>query len=392
MGQPHFTRDELVILLHHYAAEKHGGTPSVAELSATMRALDLHSERGDPEAFRTPDGLTRAVRRFRAMDEGAEDRRTPAYADVWAEFGDDYVRLSAEVDRIVSARSSLPADVMAEATRREEMWKQLQDAGDPGALSAAVLRETRTYDGGRGIWADKGTTAGVGGADAVAVSVLHTGDHYPDDLSDSALLYHYPETKRPGRDAMEISALKSAGDLRLPVFVILRNGSARAVKRGWVTDWDDRSKLFLIEFGETRRGPASESGELVLYGRESGVRRSVRARPNQQRFRMSVLKRYGPLCAVCNVEALELLTAAHIVAVEQNGSDDPRNGLVLCWNHHRAFDLDLFRITPAGEVIVGDGYSPDDLGVTKVSLAGMPTLPAREALSVRFGSAEPAGS
>jgi putative restriction endonuclease len=388
MGQPDFTRDELVILLHHYAGEKQGLAPSVAELSSTMRELDIHADRGDPDAFRNPEGLARAVRRFRAMDEGTADRRTPAYADVWAEFGDDYARLSAEVDRIVADARSVPADVAEEAARRAAMWEQLRAAGDPASLPAAVLRETRTYDGGRGIWADKGTTAGVGGADAVAVSVLHTGDHYPDDLSDSALLYHYPETKRPGRDTMEIEALKSAGTLGLPVFVILRNGSGRAVKQGWVTDWDDPSKLFLIEFGEGRPALVSEPEELVLYGRASGVRRTVTSRPNQQRFRLNVLKRYGPTCAVCNVEALELLTAAHVVAVEKDGSDDPRNGLVLCWNHHRAFDLGLLRISTEGRVVFDNGHSAGDLGVTKLSLDALAARPAREALAARFESPE----
>lgn len=384
MGQPDFSRDELVMLLHHYAGEKHGVVSSVAELSATMRGLSIHSDRGDPDAFRNPEGLGRAIRRFRAMDEGTEDRRTPAYDDVWAEFGDDYVRLSAEVDRIVSAARSMPADVAVEAARREAMWEQLRTVGDLAALPAAALRETRTYDGGRGIWADKATTGGIGGADAVAVSVLHTGDHYPDDLSDAALLYHYPVTKQPGRDAMEIGALKSAGTLGLSIFVILRNGPSREVKRGWVTDWDDRSKLFLVEFAEGQPAPAIDPEPLVLYGRDDGVKRMVRVRPNQQRFRLSVLKRYGPACAVCHVTALELLTAAHIVAVEKDGSDDPRNGLVLCWNHHRAFDLNLFGITPASEVVPGEDYSLDDLGITERSLAGMAALPAPEALAVRF--------
>src|SRR5262249_52488857 len=53
-------------------------------------------------------------------------------------------------------------------------------------------------------------------------SILHTGRHYPDDLSDDGVIYHYPTTKRPaGRDAAEVQATKNAAALSLPIFAIL---------------------------------------------------------------------------------------------------------------------------------------------------------------------------
>jgi predicted restriction endonuclease len=42
-----------------------------------------------------------------------------------------------------------------------------------------------------------------------------------------------------------------------------------------------------------------------------------------------------------------LLDAAHVRAYRDKGSDDPRNGLVLCATHHRAFDKKLFAIDPS---------------------------------------------
>ncbi len=66
----------------------------------------------------------------------------------------------------------------------------------------------------------------------------------------------------------------------------------------------------------------------------------------QQRFKFQVFKRYGPRCAVCGLQILALLQAAHIVPKERQGADDPRNGLVLCANHHLAFDTNLFAIEP----------------------------------------------
>jgi hypothetical protein len=60
-----------------------------------------------------------------------------------------------------------------------------------------------------------------------------------------------------------------------------------------------------------------------------------------------VLKRYGSKCAVCSIKIDNLLSASHIIPVgEKGGSDDVRNGLILCHNHHRAFDDFLFSIDP----------------------------------------------
>ena len=287
---------------------------------------------------------------------------------------------------VESLTSPEPDAVAEERERRAAMWQALLQAGDPDALLPSVLQDAGAYGGGRGIWTDKATTSGIGGAEAVAVSVLHTGSHYADDLSDEALLYHYPETKRPGRDAMEVEALKAAHRLRLPIFVILKEGKQRSVSPGWVTDWDDPSKLFLVEFNEAEVSPTGTLEPPVLYGHKSGKKTTAKTRPNQQRFRMSVLKRYGPCCAVCDVAAPELLEAAHIIPVGSDGSDDPRNGLVLCRNHHRAFDLGLFCIDPSGAVVIADSAGPADIGLRKLSLAALPQQPAPEALAARFGS------
>ena len=102
MGQPDFTRDELILLLDGYLASKVGGKPTAEDLSQTLRALGVHADRGDPDVFRNADGVGRAVRRFQALDEGAPDRRTPAYVDVWDEFSSDPDALRKEVARILA--------------------------------------------------------------------------------------------------------------------------------------------------------------------------------------------------------------------------------------------------------------------------------------------------
>lgn len=69
----------------------------------------------------------------------------------------------------------------------------------------------------------------------------------------------------------------------------------------------------------------------------------------QRLFRKSVLLAYGNKCAICGLSFAEALEAAHIVPWS-NGNPaariDPRNGLLLCANHHRLFDTGRLNIDP----------------------------------------------
>src|SRR5215472_6583021 len=105
-----------------------------------------------------------------------------------------------------------------ERERRADMLRRLRAQG-AGPYAPKDLRQLGIYGGAAGIWVDKANTAATTGArTGVTVSVLHTGEHYPDDLSESGLIYHYPETDRPpNRDQNEIDATKAAKQLRLPV-------------------------------------------------------------------------------------------------------------------------------------------------------------------------------
>jgi predicted restriction endonuclease len=81
-------------------------------------------------------------------------------------------------------------------------------------------------------------------------------------------------------------------------------------------------------------------------------------------------KRCGWRCAVCTVELKCLLDAAHIRGVAERGSDDPRNGIILCKNHHAAFDAGLFKFEPeTGELKLSDGMSFDQIGISITALS-----------------------
>ena len=267
-------------------------------------------------------------------------------------------------------------------------------AGGPDAVTPDLIRNLNVYSGARGIYTDAETTAGLaqtGGA--VTVSLLHTGKIYPDELSADGVVYHYPETLRAGKDAQEVEATKAASRLELPVFVIVpsSNPNLRDVRRGWVTGWNDASHEFYVAFAAER--PSSvPSVDVVdetpfhLTGQGSTVSAVIRARPGQARFKFEVFGRYGPSCAVCGLDIEGLLDAAHIRDKRFNGSDDPRNGLVLCALHHRAMDRGLFGIDPADRSIqsLPSGPSLVALGITKIDLTHLPRLPHEKALEWRW--------
>jgi putative restriction endonuclease len=135
--------------------------------------------------------------------------------------------------------------VADELARRLRLWEQVsrEDAGD---ADPSMLRSALVYGGAQGIWVDKKTTGALA-EDGVTVSILHTGRHYPDDLSDDGLIYHYPKTHRPpGRDAAEVQATKNAGAFSLPIFAILpgTRSAKRSVRLGWVVDFDEENRQF----------------------------------------------------------------------------------------------------------------------------------------------------
>jgi putative restriction endonuclease len=286
------------------------------------------------------------------------------------------------------------ATVEAERSRREGMWASLLASGGPSGVPARLLREVGVYGGAQGVWVDTERTRGINGAGGITVGLLHTGRHYADELSADGVLYHYPRTSRPpGRDRSEVEATKAAGRLRLPLFVVTPGmpTSSRTVHKGWVEGWDDDAELLLVTFAEEPPAqPPSDDGEspFVL---ETAVTRSSRSavdRSNQQRFKFAVLKLYGPACAVCDLTVTDLLQAAHLRRKAEGGSDDPRNGLVLCALHHLAFDRGLWAIEPRSLEVRALPGGPDaaQLRFTRGSVGHLRKLPHDDALSYAWSS------
>ena len=283
-----------------------------------------------------------------------------------------------------------------EFERRLRIWQDLIVRNGGRRLVPSLLREKGVYGGAQGIWVDKVRTAEVAPPHGLTVSLLHTGTSYADDLSADSILYHYPSTRRSeGRDQSEIEATKNALRFEVPVFVIASptpGSSMRDVHLGWVEDWDDRTRIFLVNLSQERPTTHSESGlelenaPFQATNRKSRVRREVPVRVGQQRFKFRVLKRYGACCALCGINLPQLLDAAHIVPDERGGTDDPRNGLVLCALHHRAFDGGLIRIEPetTAVVVARKCHSLSLLNVTRQNLDHLARKPHSDALALRW--------
>ena len=110
-------------------------------------------------------------------------------------------------------------------------------------------------------------------------------------------------------------------------------GSEDAFLASLLTDQTDDFQAVAVEFQMF-----SERAEAHLQ--------LVRERSQQGAFRTAVMSRQGAQCVVCGFDVLEGLEAAHLVPKKASGTDDPRNGLVLCVLHHRLFDAGLFRLDP----------------------------------------------
>ncbi|MGK0722499.1 HNH endonuclease [Leucobacter sp. W1478] len=91
------------------------------------------------------------------------------------------------------------------------------------------------------------------------------------------------------------------------------------------------------------REPMEPSAE---FGERRKIERTMRMSYRTWDFSERVRKAYRVQCAMCSIGMI-LLESAHIVPVAWPGStDETRNGIALCRNHHRAYDSSLITVDP----------------------------------------------
>lgn len=78
----------------------------------------------------------------------------------------------------------------------------------------------------------------------------------------------------------------------------------------------------------------------------SYAERLTKMRLHQPVFRAQVLLAYRRACAICRLQHVDLLDAAHILSDADGGEPVVKNGLALCKIHHAAYDRGILGIRP----------------------------------------------
>ncbi len=211
-----------------------------------------------------------------------------------------------------------------------------------------------------------------------------------------------------GLNFWENRALVRCLDDHMPLAVIqqvtdrTKGSTYKVLGLGIISGYDAGRDVFIVESADlsalTQVSAAIEDEkqryEVVLYAeltnefrpfmQEDRVSYVASLPKRDESFREVLLTEYDYACAICEmkfvVDNLHEAQAAHIVPKNQNGTDDPRNGLTLCRAHHWAFDAGLFTLAPDYTVVLSPLVQRATIRKFEmVSLAGQPLhQPQRE--------------
>ena len=297
--------------------------------------------------------------------------------------------------------------IAAELERRLALWRDIKGEikkSPEGKVSVDFVWSKYVYRDRKGTYVhgehtksltktlEKDRRVGV----TVSIRLNESRYQYQNKINEDWAQFEYPDTKKKGADRNKVLASMNAKDFGLPVFVVIgeykRIDGVSAYDRielGWVHEISETSKTILVKFSEKKPSPEkpvpSELTKLRESEREEFVK--VRARPNQPKFSFYVKDYYGEKCAVCDVSHKNLLDAAHIVAKAERGIDSVLNGLVLCKNHHAAFDNYLFGINPESKKLkLLLGEMAQDLNISEQKLkTATGKMPDTKALKWKWG-------
>ncbi len=285
--------------------------------------------------------------------------------------------------------------------KRIEIWQKLKTKKTKDKkviISNKLIKKLKIHKGERGIYRDVTNTRKSIFKDGLALSVLNTGKIYDDLLTDSHLEYHYPNTTQKTTDLGEINSLKEAEKFNLPIFIVLgvnTEGSKKELQFGYIKNHNDQQQTILIEFDNTKElilTPKYESyidtyiseDELPLFQKRKKKNILAKSRANNQpKFRADVFNYYQNECAVCGIKLF--LDAAHIIPVENYGTDNKENGLILCKNHHKAFDDNYIKINPTSlRLEISKDNNKESLRINKENLKHLRNKPALKYLEWRY--------
>ena len=288
--------------------------------------------------------------------------------------------------------------IQAELQRRSAMWDAVQSIQKERPLTADEVREIGCYNGARGIWRDKASTAHLTEAgNGVCVGISSRGK-YEDKIGEQTGTYYYPSTQATTQDLGDTDAMRSALSLDMPLFLIRDTNATGELLKGkgprrrvdrveFVADDPlSRSLVFTFSLGGKRDYvlPEDEEGSC-FQTRETKRMQSNSKKRSQAAFRAAVISRYGERgCCLCDAPP-EVIEAAHIVPVSDDGSDWGGNGLLLCRNHHTLYDLGRWCLDPEHlEVVPAEGHDLTALQVQRSNIRHLISPPDKQALEWRW--------
>lgn len=217
---------------------------------------------------------------------------------------------------------------------------------------------------------------------------------YDDKVGPDGLLEYAYEGSNPFGGANR--KLRKAMDDQIPIILFERplQNVWLPIIPAYVVGEDVEKGFFRVAVGEEfRQVRGSGFDSLTRQYRE----RIVYQRVHQPMFRARVLTAYRRRCAICRLQHLELLDAAHIIPdSDPAGSAAVTNGLSLCKLHHAAYDRNFLGIDPDYRVHINDAllaerdgpmlkHGLQEMHGVELELPRSPReLPDRSNLSQRF--------
>ena len=186
---------------------------------------------------------------------------------------------------------------------------------------------------------------------AVSIMTTYVADPRKAPYADAVGADQYFRYKWQGTDpnSFDNRSLRAARErqLQLMWFQGVQPG-VYEVEFVWLVGEEPEEHQFVVALDEIERDMWSiedwQAPDKAL--RREYAERLVKQRTHQQGFRRRVLAAYRNQCALCRLQHIPLLDAAHIREDSEGGEPIVPNGIAMCAIHHRAFDSEVIGIRP----------------------------------------------
>lgn len=173
----------------------------------------------------------------------------------------------------------------------------------------------------------------------------------------------------------DIEAARYNLNHNIPIGILhkIKKGHNRVLGLGIITSERDDG-VFVVEpysFNDSELHPLEELKKLIIDEEiNTNFVAEVVQRRGQAIFKKKLLEDSAQ-CAICDIDEPTLLIASHIKPWKYSSNFerlDKYNGLLLCPNHDKLFDLGLITFTDEGKVIISSLLTPktkNNLGLTE---------------------------